>query len=63
MAGIVVRAHEPIDKALRRFKRVCEKEGIMSALKKKQYFEKPSERRKRKMNAGKWRSVQRERGE
>ena len=48
MAGIIVRANEPIDKALRRFKRVCEKEGIMSALKKKQYFEKPSERRKRK---------------
>ena len=51
MPGVVVRDSEPFEKALRRFKKTCEKAGVMSDIKKHQHFEKPSERRKRKMNA------------
>ena len=51
MTGIIVREDEPFEKALRRFNKTCEKEGIMSEIRKHQHFEKPSERRKRKLNA------------
>lgn len=53
MPGVIVREDEPFEKALRRFKKACEKAGIMSDLKKHQHFEKPSEKRKRKLNAAK----------
>ena len=53
MAGVLVREHEPFEKALRRFKKTCEKAGIISEMKKHQHFEKPSERRKRKVAAAK----------
>jgi len=39
--------------ALRRFKRICEQEGILSEIKKHQHFEKPSEKKKRKLLASK----------
>ena len=41
---------ENIGQMLRRFKKLCEKEGLTKDVKRKQYFEKPSERRKRKLN-------------
>jgi small subunit ribosomal protein S21 len=50
MAGIRVREEESFERALRRFNKACEKSGIMSDIKKNQHFEKPSDRRKRKMN-------------
>jgi len=53
MPGVIVREDEPFEKALRRFKKACEKAGIMSDVKKHQHFEKPSEKRKRKVNAAK----------
>ena len=53
MPGVIVRENEPFEKALKRFKKTCEKAGIMSEMKKHQHFEKPSERRKRKINAAK----------
>ena len=53
MAGVLVREDEPFEKALRRFKKTCEKAGIISEMKKHQHFEKPSERRKRKVAAAK----------
>ena len=53
MPGVIVRENEPFEKALRRFKKTCEKSGIMSDLRKHQHFEKPSERRKRKINSAK----------
>ena len=53
MPGVIVRDTEPFEKALKRFKKTCEKAGVMSDMKKHQHFEKPSERRKRKMNAAK----------
>ena len=51
MPGVLVRDGEPFEKALRRFKKTCEKSGVISDMKKHQRFEKPSERRKRKLNA------------
>ncbi len=51
MPAVVVREKEPFEKALKRFKKACEKAGIMSDMKKHQHYEKPSERRKRKENA------------
>lgn len=42
---------ESFERALRRFKKKCEKAGILSDLRKHRHYEKPSERRKRKVNA------------
>jgi len=44
---------ESFEKALKKFKKKCEKAGILSDLRKHRHFEKPSEKRKRKMNAAK----------
>ena len=49
--GVYVRDNESFEQALRRFKRKCEKAGILSDLRKHRHYEKPSERRKRKLNA------------
>lgn len=51
MAGIRVREGEPFEVALKRFKKRCEKAGILSDLRRHQHFEKPSERKKRKVAA------------
>ena len=48
MPLVKVRDDESIESALKRFKRKCEKSGILSELKKRQHYEKPSVRRKRK---------------
>lgn len=44
-----VRPDEPFEKALRRFKKKCNKEGLMQRLKEVKHYEKPSERRRRKL--------------
>lgn len=49
MSRIEIRADETLDKALRRFKRIIEREGILKALKAKKHYEKPSERKRREM--------------
>jgi small subunit ribosomal protein S21 len=51
MAGIRVKEGESFEGALKRFKKKCEKAGILSDLRRHQYFEKPSERKKRKVAA------------
>ena len=48
MATIVVRDGEPIESALRRFKKACERDGIKQKLKKREYYKKPSELRNEK---------------
>lgn len=48
MPVIYVRDDESFEGALRRFKRKCEKAGVLTELKRRQYFEKPSVKRKRK---------------
>jgi len=49
--GVVVRDNESFEQALRRFKRKCEKAGILSEVKRRRYYEKPSERRKHQIMA------------
>ncbi|MBT8484287.1 MAG: 30S ribosomal protein S21 [Phycisphaerales bacterium] len=44
---IKARHGENIGQMLRRFKKLCEKEGLTKDIKRRQYFEKPSERRRR----------------
>lgn len=51
MAEIIISEDESFDRALRRFKKKCEKAGILSDLRKHRHYEKPSERRKRKLNS------------
>ena len=48
MPLIKVREDESLENALKRFKRKCEKSGILSEIKKRQHYEKPSVKKKRK---------------
>ena len=48
MPYVTVKDGENVEGALRRFKRKCEKAGILSELKKRQHYEKPSVKRKKK---------------
>jgi len=48
---VLIEEGESFEKALKRFKKKCEKAGILSDLRKHRHFEKPSERRKRKINS------------
>ncbi len=47
MAKITVKSSEPIKEALRRFKKICDKEGILNRTKRGRRYEKPSQRRRR----------------
>ncbi len=51
MPGVKVHEGDSIDKALKQFKKQCEKSGILTEIKKREYYEKPSVKRKRKMIA------------
>ena len=44
---VKARSGEGTDQLVRRFKKLCEKEGLTKEVKKKEFFEKPSERRRR----------------
>ncbi len=44
---VTLRPGENPDKLIQRFKRACSKEGILKEIKKRSYYEKPSERRRR----------------
>lgn len=48
MAEVKLNKDEPIDKALRKFKKEVRKEGILQELKRREFYEKPSEKRKRR---------------
>ena len=51
MPNVRIRDNEPFEVALRRFKRTCEKAGVLTDVRKKEAFEKPSMERKRKRAA------------
>ena len=51
MSEIVISEEENFERALRRFKKKCEKAGVLADLRKHRHYEKPSERRKRKLNS------------
>ena len=57
MPGIKLRDGEPLEKALKFFKKQVEKAGILSDIKKHMHYEKPSIKRKRKSIAAQKRRV------
>jgi small subunit ribosomal protein S21 len=57
MTAVVVKDGESFESALKRFKKLCEQTGIFSEIKKREYFEKPSVKRKKKMLAAKKRAI------
>lgn len=59
MAGVRLKDSEPIESAIRRFKKQCEKAGILAELRKREHYEKPSVRRKKKALAAKKRYLRR----
>ena len=51
MPSVKVRENEPFDFALRRFKRACEKAGVLAEVHRREFYEKPTQMRKRKAAA------------
>lgn len=51
--AVRIRDDESFERALKRFTKSCEKSGLLADIKKHQRFEKPSEKRKRKLAAAK----------
>ena len=51
MAEVRVKENESLDSALRRFKRQCARSGVIAEVKKREHYEKPSVRRKKKSEA------------
>ena len=51
MPHVKVKENEPFDVALRRFKRSCEKAGVLSEVRRREFYEKPTAVRKRKTAA------------
>ena len=51
MSEIIVRENESLDNALKRFKRDCAKAGIQQDLRKKEYYQSPSVKRRKKSEA------------
>lgn len=59
MPSIKIKDHEPFEIAIRRFKRACEKAGIMPKLRQMEFYEKPTAKRKRKLAAARKRHSKR----
>ena len=49
MLKIRSRGNESVEQMLKRFKKLCEKEGLTKEIKRNSYYEKPSERKRRQM--------------
>jgi len=59
MPDVRIRENESFENALKRFKKQCEKTGILSEIRKREHFEKPSLKRKRKALVAKKRAMKR----
>lgn len=51
MPSVRIKENEPFEVALRRFKRSCEKAGVLSEVRRREFYEKPTSVRKRKAAA------------
>jgi small subunit ribosomal protein S21 len=51
MAQVIVKEGESLENALRRFKRSCARDGVMQELRKREHYEKPSVKKKKKSEA------------
>jgi len=49
MIKVKARSNESVSQMLKRFKKLCEKEGLTRDIKRNSYYEKPSERRRRRL--------------
>ena len=56
MPKVTIKSNESLEKALRRFKRKMEREGILKQLRARKHYEKPSERRRRRAKTARSRS-------
>ena len=59
MPTVRVKENEPFEVALRRFKRSCEKAGVLTEVRRREFYEKPTEERKRKAAAARKRALKR----
>jgi len=59
MPSVKVRDNEPFEYAMRRFKRSCEKAGVMAETRRREFYEKPTQERKRKAAAAVKRNMRR----
>ena len=51
MPGIKIKDNESLDNALARFKKQCAKHGVIAEMRKREHYEKPSVKRKKKSEA------------
>jgi small subunit ribosomal protein S21 len=61
MPGVKIKDSEPFELALKKFKKQCEKAGILSEVRKREHFEKPSIKRKKKAIAARKRALKKQR--
>ncbi len=61
MPGVRIKEGESFENALKRFKKQCEKAGILSEIRKREHYEKPSVRKKKKAIAARKRAVKKSR--
>lgn len=57
MLKIKARMNESVDQMLKRFKKMCEKEGLTKEMKRVAYYEKPSEQRRRRIRKAQRREI------
>lgn len=57
MSEVRVKENESLDSALKRFKRQCAKAGVLAEVRKREHYEKPSVRRKKKSEAARKRKI------
>lgn len=57
MLRVKTRGNETIEQLLKRFKKMCEKEGLTRDIKRQSYYEKPSERRRRERRKSQKRTI------
>ncbi|WP_010598469.1 30S ribosomal protein S21 [Rickettsiella massiliensis] len=51
MPGVILKPSETLESAIRRYKRICEKSRIFAEVRRREYYEKPTEARKRRFAA------------
>ncbi len=61
MIKVTARPHESVEQMVKRFKKMCEKEGLTKDIKRSSYYEKPSEKRRRRLRKSEKRVMQLER--
>lgn len=59
MPVVKIKESESFENALRRFKKQCEREGVLAEIKKREHYEKPSVRRKKKAIAARKKTMKR----